>query len=99
MAYYSVWYMYGKVKDLVVANINSADKARLIAINYTTEGSPAYIEENGKLKYIVVQRLKPGKIGNSNNDYVFICVTVVDFYNRKKDKVAYISKKTGKLYR
>ena len=96
---YSVWSMNGKIKFLERVNIKSADKARLVAINYTTDDSPAYIEENGKLKYIIFQRLKPGKIGNSNNNYVFICVTIVDFYNRKKDKVAYISKKTGKLYR
>lgn len=96
---YTVWSTIGKVFCLERINVRTADSARLIALNYVTDRDKAIIMENNVIKYIILQKLRKGKRGNMFDDYVYICVTVKDMNNRKLDKYAYISKKTGKLYR
>lgn len=89
---YTVWQNDGKVRYLLKDNIPSADLARHVALRYTRDGQPAYIEKDGVLKYVILYKMV-------RNRYAYICVTIEDMKNRDKDKYAYISKKTGKLYR
>lgn len=96
---YSIWSTLGGIYCLERKNVRTADSARLIAINYVTDRDTAIIMENDVIKYIVLQKLRKGKRGNMFDDYAYICVTVKDINNRKLDKYAHISKKTGKLYR